>query len=42
MSKPKRLKTQPVNSNEMISDYSFYLQLIVEENELDCETDSKI
>jgi hypothetical protein len=38
MSKPQKYKTEPVNSNELISDYSFYLQLIIEEKELDCET----
>jgi hypothetical protein len=37
MSKPQKYKTEPVNSNELISDYSFYLQLILEERELDCE-----
>jgi hypothetical protein len=41
MSKPMILNPEPLNSNELISDYSFYLQLIIEEKELDCDTGDK-
>lgn len=37
MTKFREEKPEQVNSNEIISDYYFYLQLIVEEKELDCE-----
>jgi hypothetical protein len=37
MTKIREKKPEQVNSYETISDYSFYLQLIVEEKELDCE-----
>jgi len=31
--------TEPLNSNEIISDYDFHVQLIVEEKALDFEKD---
>ena len=46
MLEPKNALNEPetaieaVNSNEIISDYHFYLQLFLEEKELDFETDA--
>jgi len=39
MMKFRETASEPVNSNEIMSDYHFYLQVLLEEKELDFESE---